>query len=47
MLEMSKFQKYLGSELMEFGEVKDEKLDSYGASEDMKWYSLCSTIQQC
>lgn len=24
---------------MEFGEVKDEKLNSYSASENMKWYS--------
>lgn len=29
---------------MEFGEVKDEKLDSYSASEDMKWYS--HSVQQ-
>lgn len=29
---------------MEFGEVKDEKLDSYSAGEDMKWYS--HSVQQ-
>ena len=29
---------------MEFGEVKDEKLNSYSASENMKWYS--HSVQQ-